>query len=214
MKRSIMNKSIITKSFAFIFSLLLLILLVGCNNADNSNITDNSSALRSDDPAAETTMPELEKTDWPAVSTDAEAFDLNGGFDNPNFENVFNNIDTVPLDQLVAFSLAADAAASEGASEELRSRFLEAPNTVLSYLVLMGDQKADPADNSTSAEIICRSIASADAAWHDGSAEFTQTMEACRANYPGGQAAKLLDVMEEEHKASMERNNETVIKSL
>ncbi len=206
MKRSITNKSIANKSFAFIFSLLLLIILAGCNNTDKSNNADNSSALQSDDPAAEATMPEPEETDWPAVSTDAEAFDLNGGFDNQKFKYVFDNIHTVPLDQLVAFSLAADAAASEGASEELRSRFLEAPNTVLSYLVLMGDQKSDPANSSTAAELICRSIASADAAWHDGSAEFTKTMEVSRGNYPAGPAAKLLDVMEKEHKASMERN--------
>ncbi len=207
MKRSITNKSTTNKSFAFIFVLMLLLLLVGCNNADNSNNTDNSSVSPSNDTALEVTAPQLEKTDWLAVSTDAEAFDLNGGFDNEKFKYVFDNIDKVPLDQLVAFSLAADAASSEGASEELRSRFLEAPNTVLSYLVLMGDQKADPADDSTAAEAVCRTVASADAAWHDGSAEFNSTMEACRKNYPDGPAAKLLDVMEEEHKASMERNN-------
>ena len=206
MKSSITNKSIANKSFAFIFSLLLLIILVGCNDTDKSNIADNSSALQSDDPAAEATMPEPEKTDWPAVSTDAEAFDLNGGFDNQKFKYVFDNINTVPLDQLVAFSLAADAAAGEGASEELRSRFLEAPNTVLSYLVLMGDQKSDPANSSTAAELICRSIASADAAWHDGSEEFAQVMESCKADYPEGPAAELLSKLEAAHEASLERN--------
>ena len=71
------------KSFAFIFALLLF--LVGCNSADNS------SALQSDDSPLEMTMPELEKTDWLAVSTDAEVFNLNGGLDNPNFEYVFNH---------------------------------------------------------------------------------------------------------------------------
>ena len=61
MKSSITNKSIANKSFAFIFSLLLLIILVGCNDTDKPNIADNSSALQSDDPATEATMPEPEK---------------------------------------------------------------------------------------------------------------------------------------------------------
>ena len=84
------------KSFAFIFALLLF-LLVACNSADNS------SAQQSDDSPLEMTMPELEKTDWLAVSTDAEVFNLNGGLDNPNFEYVFNHTDAAPLDQLIAF---------------------------------------------------------------------------------------------------------------
>ena len=186
------------KSFAFIFALLLF-LLVACNSADNS------SAQQSDDSPLEMTMPELEKTDWLAVSTDAEVFNLNGGPDDPNFEYVFNHTDAAPLDQLIAFALVSDAL-SEGAYEELRSRFLEAPNTVLAYLVLMGDQTVDFWDNPPAAEVICKEIASADAAWHGGTAEFTQTMEVCRETYPSGPVAKLLDVMEEEYKASIERN--------
>lgn len=191
-------RSTMKKSFAVIFALLLF--LTGCSSADNS------SAPRSGDTQSETTMPEIEKTDWQAVSTDAEAFDLNGGVNDPKFKYISDHTDTVPFDQLVAFYLVSDAAASEGAAEELRSRFLEAPNTVLAYIVLMGDQKVDPDDSQSAADVICRSIASADAAWHDGSEEFAKTMEACRENYPEGPAAKLLDVMEEEHEASMKRN--------
>ena len=145
------------------------------------NSADNSSALQSDDSPLEMTMPELEKTD------------------------VFNHTDAVPLDQLITFALVSDAL-SEGACDELRSRFLEAPNTVLAYLVLMGDQTVDFWDNPPAAEVICKEIASADAAWHGGTAEFTQTMEVCRETYPSGPVAKLLDVMEEEYKASIERN--------
>ena len=191
------------KPFAFIFALLLF--LVGCNSADNS------SAQQSDDSPLEMTMPELEKTEWLAVSTDAEVFNLNGGPDNPNFEYVFNHTDAAPLDQLIAFALVSDAL-SEVAYEELRSRFLEAPNTVLAYLVLMGDQTVDFWDNPPAAEVICKEIASADAAWHGGTAEFTQTMEVCRETYPSGPVAKLLDVMEEEYKASIERNQKSSIK--
>lgn len=106
------------KSFALIFALLLF--LAGCGRAGGASA----------DHSPEAAMPELEKTDWPAVSTDAGTFDLEGSFQNPNFEYVFNHTDTVPLDQLIAFCLVADGA-SEGACEELRNRFLEAPNTVL-----------------------------------------------------------------------------------
>lgn len=151
-------------------------------------------------------MPELEKTDWLAVSTNAEVFNLNDGLDNPNFEYVVNNTDTVPLDQLIAFALVSDGL-SEGACDELRSRFLEAPNTVLAYLILMGEQQVDFWDNPPAAEVVCHLIATADAAWYDGSEEFTQTMEACRKTYPSGPIAELLGVMEAEHKASMERNH-------
>ena len=59
------------------------------------------------------TMPELEKTDWLAVSTDAEVFNLNGGPDNPNFEYVFNHTDAAPLDQLITFALCPMRLAKE-----------------------------------------------------------------------------------------------------
>ena len=182
-----------------IVALLCLLLLTGCG------ATEDISTPQENDATTQNVVPELENTDWQAVSTDAVAFDLDGGLDNPNFEYVFNHTDTVPLDQLIAFDLAADAL-SEGSSDELRSRFLEAPNQVLAYLVLMGDQQVDFWDNPPAAEVICMSIASADAAWHGGSEEFAKTMETCRENYPSGPVAHLLDVMEAEHKASLERN--------
>lgn len=182
-----------------IVALLSLLLLTGCG------ATEDISTPQENDATTQNVVPELENTDWQAVSTDAVAFDLDGGLDNPNFEYVFNHTDTVPLDQLIAFDLAADAL-SEGSSDELRSRFLEAPNKVLAYLVLMGDQQVDFWDNPPAAEVICMSIASADAAWHGGSEEFAKTMETCRENYPSGPVAHLLDVMEAEHKVSLERN--------
>lgn len=176
-----------------------LLLLSGCAGVESfSHTQENTSQTKS-------SMPEVEDTDWMAVSTDAAAFDLNGGLDNPNFEYVLDHTDTVPLDQLIAFTLVADGL-SEGACDELRSRFLEAPNTVLTYLMLMGDQQVGFWDNPPAAEVICRFIASADAAWYGGSEEFARTMETCRESYPSGPIAELLDVMETEHEASMERN--------
>lgn len=107
----------------------------------------------------------METPEWQTLSTDPETFNLNGSFDNPNFEYVFDHTDTVPLDQLVAFSLVADGA-SEGACEELRARFLEVPNTVLMYLALLGDQitELNSWEATPTAELICGFIASADAA--------------------------------------------------
>lgn len=182
----------------YIIALFLLFLLSACGNADNTH----------DDNTHDTVLPELEATEWQMLSTDAETFNLNGSFENPHFEYVFHHTDTVPLDQLAAFALAADAA-SEGAWEELRSRFLEAPNTVLTYLALLGDQPAElPGwEPVSAAEMICDGIASADAVWHDGSEEFAAVMTECRKTYPEGRIAELLNIMEQKHAETMERIN-------
>lgn len=151
-------------------------------------------------------FPELEETEWEAVSIDLESFGISQTLNDERFEYIFNHTNTVPLDQLIVFDLWGDAL-TEGSSEELRSRFLEAPDTVLAYLVLMGDQRVDYWDQPLAADVICRSIATADAAWHGGSEEFAQTLAACRERYSSGRVAELLDVMEQEHAASMERNH-------
>ena len=65
----------------------------------------------------------------------------------------------------------------------------------------MGDQTVSSDDSTPAAEFICGQIASADAAWHDGS-----VMESCKADYPEGPAAELLSKMETAHEASLERN--------
>ena len=156
-------------------------------------------------------FPELEETEWEAVSVDLESFGLSAGHDDERFMYIFEHTNTVPLDQLIVFDLWGDAL-TEGSSEELRSRFLEAPDTVLAYLVLMGEQVVTlPGwEPMPAAEIVCRSIASADAAWHGGSEEFAATMASCRERYPSGRIAELLDVIEQEHAASMERQQEAI----
>ena len=151
-------------------------------------------------------FPELEETEWEAVSVDLESFGISQTLNDERFEYIFNHTNTVPLDQLIVFDLWGDAL-TEGSSEELRSRFLEAPDTVLAYLVLMGDQRVDYWDQPLAADKICMSIATADAAWHGGSEEFAQTLAACRERYSSGRVAELLDVLEREHAASMERNH-------
>lgn len=156
-------------------------------------------------------FPELEETEWEAVSIDLESFGISQTLNDERFEYIFNHTNTVPLDQLIVFDLWGDAL-TEGSSEELRSRFLEAPDTVLAYLVLMGEQVVTlPGwEPMPAAEIVCRSIASADAAWHGGSEEFAATMASCRERYPSGRIAELLDVLEREHAASMERQQEAM----
>ena len=154
-------------------------------------------------------FPELEKTEWEAVSIDLESFGISQTLNDERFEYIFNHTNTVPLDQLIVFDLWGDAL-TEGSSEELRSRFLEAPDTVLAYLVLMGDQRVDYWDQPLAADVICRSIASADAVWHGGAEEFAQTLASCRERYPSGRISELLDVMEREHAESMERQQKVI----
>ena len=188
-------------------ALALCLLLAACGGQGASP----SEAPPEDLPPEETApvpsgFPELEETEWEAVSIDLESFGISQTLNDERFEYIFNHTNTVPLDQLIVFDLWGDAL-TEGSSEELRSRFLEAPDTVLAYLVLMGDQRVDYWDQPLAADKICNSIATADAAWHGGSEEFAQTLAACRERYSSGRVAELLDVMEREHAASMERNH-------
>ena len=188
-------------------ALALCLLLAACGGQGGSP----SEVPQEDLPPEETALvpsgfPELEETEWEAVSVDLESFGLSKGCDDERFMYIFEHTNTVPLDQLIVFDLWGDAL-TEGSSEELRSRFLEAPDTVLAYLVLMGDQRVDYWDQPLAADKVCNSIATADAAWHGGSEEFAQTLAACRERYPSGRIAELLDVMEQEHAASMERNH-------
>lgn len=191
-------------------ALALCLLLAACGGQGASP----SEAPPEDLPPEETApvpsgFPELEETEWEAVSIDLESFGISQTLNDERFEYIFNHTNTVPLDQLIVFDLWGDAL-TEGSSEELRSRFLEAPDTVLAYLVLMGDQRVDYWDQPLAADKVCNSIATADAAWHGGSEEFAATMASCRERYPSGRIAELLDVLEREHAASMERQQEAI----
>ena len=184
-------------------ALALCLLLAACGGQGAS---PSDAASEGETPPVQSGFPELEEMEWQVVSIDLESFGLAQTLNDERFEYIFNHTDTVPLDQLIVFDLWGDAL-TEGSSEELRSRFLEAPDTVLAYLVLMGDQRVDYWDQPLAADVVCRSIATADAAWHDGSEEFAQTLAVCRERYPSGRIAELLEVLEQEHAASMERNH-------
>lgn len=187
-------------------ALALCLLLAACGGQGASP----SEAPPEDLPPEETApvpsgFPELEETEWEAVSIDAEDY---GIVQDPIGDPaVYGGAASLSLGKLIACSLSSDGAAAENLSDELRKRFLEAPHTLLAYLVLMGDQRMDYWDQPLASEVICRHIASADAAWYEGSEEFARTLSSCRERYSSGRVAELLDVMEQEHAASMERNH-------
>lgn len=199
----------VTGVTALALALCLLFAACGGQGASPSDAPPPEDITPEEAPPVPSDFPELEKTEWEAVSVDLESFGLTQTLEDERFEYIFNHTDTIPLDQLIVFDLWGDAL-TEGSSEELRSRFLEAPDKVLAYLVLMGDQRVDYWDQPLAADVVCMSIASADAAWHGGSEEFAATMASCRERYPSGRISELLDVMEQEHAASMERQQEVI----
>jgi len=184
-------------------ALVFLVLLTACGGGGAEDVPPAPQEVIEEEPTAASAL-ELEETDWPVVSIDAGAFGIS---DEPIGDpGIYGGAASLPLDQLVAFALASDGAAAEDLHDELRQRFVEAPNAVLAYLTLIGDQQDDYWERPA-AEVICESIACADAAWYNSSEAFTQTMAACRERYPTGRISELLDVMEREHAASMERNH-------
>ena len=165
----------VTGVTALALALCLLFAACGGQGASPSDAPPPEDITPEEAPPVPSDFPELEKTEWEAVSVDLESFGLTQTLEDERFEYIFNHTDTIPLDQLIVFDLWGDAL-TEGSSEELRSRFLEAPDKVLAYLVLMGDQRVDYWDQPLAADVVCMSIASADAAWHGGSEEFAATM--------------------------------------
>jgi|GEM_PF-1451607 len=99
---------------------------------------------------------------------------------------------------LCAFFLNTDGAGAEGSGEELYRRFVADPDAVLAVLVQM-DSRVHPITGETAAEVLCRQIAYADVFWHDGAEEYAAAMETCRARYPSGAEAGLLDRLQAEH---------------
>lgn len=91
---------------------MVSVLLSGCSGAGGEKVSQTA------DSCAQAVASELAKTDWTAVSTDANSDDA---------AYVMAHTDMVALDRLIAFTLTADGGPSEGACEELRSRFLESP---------------------------------------------------------------------------------------
>ena len=159
---------------------------------------DDQTEPPKEDSAAQST----EAKKWQAVTISAADF---GVTENPIGDpGVLDGIASLSLGKLIACSLASDGAAAEGLNDELWRRFLEDPDRVLAYLELMGDQR-DGYWEHPAAEVVCQTIACADAAWYN-SVEFGEILSDRRVRYSVGRIAELLDVMEREHAAGLERN--------
>ena len=185
------------KVFVLLSAVILLLVCAGCGNDSAPNGV-----------AAGAKRPPAEQVEWDVTSVHPEDFGMGvTTIVDPKFEEIFKNTQTVPLDQLIAFDLAADAL-SEGSNEEIYRRFMEAPNTVLNYLAMMGTQTVEWTGYGEvcAAEMVCRRIASADVSWHDATDAFDQIVSAYKGYYPEGRIAELLTIMEEEHLAALERH--------
>lgn len=190
------------KFLALVSIVSLLLACAGCGSTpDNRNDELDAVAVET-----EAKRPPVETVEWDVVSVQAEEFGMETTLDDPEFEAVFNNTKNTPLDKLIAFDLSADAL-GEGSSDEIYCRFMEAPNTVLTYLALMGEQTVEwgVVGDVCAAEMICRGIASANVAWHDATEEFDKILEEYKEYYPDGRISELLAIMEEEHSAALER---------
>lgn len=188
------------KLLAMLGIVSLLLICVGCGP---------TAPETPDTPDAQETVsktPPAEEVDWAITSVTAEDFGMKPTLDDPAFEAVFNDPKGTPLDKLIAFDLSADAL-GEGSSDEIYQRFLEAPNTVLTYLAAMGTQTVELAGHGDvcAAEMICRCIAADDVGWYEGTEEFDQILTAFKEYYPDGRISELLAIMEEEHQAAAER---------
>lgn len=197
-----MKKSLV---FAVIF---ILLFTVGCSQQKNEQPSLTETTSPPEAPASQQTIiPEFEDVSWSVVSVRAEDFGMEATLDNPVFAEVFDNTSEMPLDKLIAFDLIADAL-SEGSSCEIYRRFMEAPNAVLTFLSLVGDQTVELTGlgEVSAAEFTCRGIASVDVAWYGATPEFDAIIKEYRGYYPTGKIAELLDCMEEEHEAAIQRN--------
>ena len=66
---------------------------------------------------------------WSTVTTDPSAYGI-------TYQEL-EDLSGMPLDQLTAYCLGADGVYGENGFDQLYHRFLEAPDTVLSYLALI-----------------------------------------------------------------------------
>lgn len=93
---------------------------------------------------------------WSTVTTDPAAYGI-------TYQEL-EDLSGMPLDQLTAYCLGADGVCGENGFDQLYHRFLEAPETVLSYLSLI--------DRREERELLCTHLVSADVAWYGGTEAF------------------------------------------
>ena len=97
----------------------------------------------------------------------------------------------MPLDQLTAYCLGADGVYGENGFDQLYHRFLEAPDTVLSYLALL--------DSREERELLCTHLASADVSWYGGTEAFGAILD--RLAGESGTSGELAELIQTEWKS-------------
>ena len=97
----------------------------------------------------------------------------------------------MPLDQLTAYCLGADGVYGENGFDQLYHRFLEAPDTVLSYLALI--------DSWEERELLCTHLASADVSWYGGTEAFGAILD--RLAGESGTSGELAELIQTEWKS-------------
>ena len=107
------------------------------------------------------------------------------------------------LEALGAYDLHTDGAGAEGSGDELYQRFMNNPDAVLHYIASLGDVKARGENAATE---LCREIADADVFWYGRTPEFTEILNEYSALYPDGPIAALLEILETEYGAAVERD--------
>ena len=193
------------KMFLSMICIALVLSALGCANVEEALLESTPESSITEEHIFVESSSKLESVSWNVVSANPQDFGMESSLDNPIFAEVFNKPSEASLDKLIAFCLIADGL-SEGASNELYCRFIEAPNTVLTFLSLLGDQTyALPGLGVVSiAEFTCKSIAFSDVIWYGTTTEFDEVIVEYRTYYPDGRIHALLDILEQEHNSAIE----------
>ena len=109
-------------------------------------------------------------------------------------QELFDNRETLPLDDLIRFLLKADGAYAEGGAAEIYERFLRDPVTLLRYLLTWGESTVPEHPGKTAAQAICEMLA-AEAAWFDSERALDGEIEQCFAAFPDGRGRALTEYL-------------------
>ena len=122
-------------------------------------------------------IPEENPT-WQAVGTAPKDFGI--VYDDASMAELYD----YPLDKLAAYLMGADGVYGEAAHEEFYQRFMEAPDTVMSYLTLVDEQ---------SRQTLCWAVVSADAGWYEKTQQFQTILDTYSELYEGDRNAEILE---------------------
>jgi len=181
------------KLIALALTLVLAFPLATCNG--DKNVVDGENSKTALDI-------EFENPSWQTVSINYKDYGIDYNVTEMSF-------DQFPLDKLVAYYLGADGAYAEGSSDELYRRFLEAPNIVLSYIALIGDDIAGNRipDNIPAKNLLCEAIVGADVFWYGISDSFSNILEQLEDTYQSGDIADFVRLLRAAHEAAIDSYN-------